>query len=129
LSSEGIRAASVTSKGSKVIGEFERGEVDVLVGSATHYGVLVRGIDIPWRVKYAVFVGIPKFKFRIGEALHPLVMLKLLSWIAVTVKDREIQPIISHLRSKLGHMSQTGLVLLWKEIREGKFRDRVLERA
>jgi len=55
LSREGIRAKAVTSEETKAIEEFAEAKLDVLVGVATHYGVLVRGIDLPHVVRYAVF--------------------------------------------------------------------------
>ncbi len=36
------------------------GKLDVLVGKAAFYGVLVRGIDMPDVIRYTVFVGIPR---------------------------------------------------------------------
>jgi len=42
---------------------FKSGELDVLCGIYTYYGKLVRGIDLPIRIKYAVFWGTPCFRF------------------------------------------------------------------
>jgi reverse gyrase len=48
-----------------VLEAFERGEVAVLVGLASARSALVRGIDLPHVVRYVVFVGVPKFRFRV----------------------------------------------------------------
>jgi reverse gyrase len=48
-----------------VLEAFERGEVSVLVGLATARSALVRGIDLPHVIRYVVFVGVPKFRFRV----------------------------------------------------------------
>jgi reverse gyrase len=48
-----------------VLEAFERGEVAVLVGLASARSALVRGIDLPHVIRYVVFVGVPKFRFRV----------------------------------------------------------------
>jgi len=45
----------------RAIEKLRRGDVDALVGVATYYGVLTRGIDEPEIIKSSVFVGVPKF--------------------------------------------------------------------
>ena len=61
----GYRCEIASSSNSECLTKFSEGTLDVLVGVATYYGVLVRGIDLPHRVKYTVFYGIPKFRFKI----------------------------------------------------------------
>lgn len=80
LKSSGVRAELVYSKGRKeVVESFVRGEVDVLVGMASYYGLLVRGIDVPERVRYAIFAGVPKMKFNLElREAYPSRMLQLL---------------------------------------------------
>lgn len=48
-----------------VLERFERGELAALVGLASARSALVRGIDLPHVVRYVVFVGVPKYKFRV----------------------------------------------------------------
>ncbi len=67
LSELGFRAEAVTSGKAEAIERFAKGELDLLVGVAVHYGLLVRGIDLPERVKYALFLGVPRFKFSVSE--------------------------------------------------------------
>ena len=47
--------------------EFRRGELDFLVGTAHYYGTLVRGIDLPERIRYVVFFGAPFFELQIED--------------------------------------------------------------
>ncbi len=61
LRNEGIRVAAATSR--KALDMLRSGDADVLVGVATYYGILTRGIDEPLRIYNAIFVGIPKFEF------------------------------------------------------------------
>ncbi|MEZ0319554.1 MAG: reverse gyrase [Pyrobaculum sp.] len=48
-----------------VLEKFEKGEVAALVGLASPRSPLVRGIDLPHVIRYVVFAGVPKFKFRV----------------------------------------------------------------
>ncbi len=59
LEASGLRVA-VAKSGTRAVDKFRRGEVDVLIGTASYYGILVRGLDEPLRVKFTVFVGIPR---------------------------------------------------------------------
>ncbi len=44
--------------------KFRNGDVKVLVGISHHQNPLVRGIDMPERIRYAVFLGVPKMLFQ-----------------------------------------------------------------
>ncbi|WP_194840464.1 reverse gyrase [Hyperthermus butylicus] len=68
LNERGIRAA-VALAGRRVLDRFASGEYDVLVGVASYYGVIVRGIDMPERIHYTVFVGVPSQAIEAGKAL------------------------------------------------------------
>ncbi|HIP66272.1 MAG TPA: reverse gyrase [Pyrodictium sp.] len=50
--------------------KFARGELDILVGKASYYGTLVRGVDLPERIKYAIFVGVPVHLQTLEKALY-----------------------------------------------------------
>lgn len=80
LNQHGVRAeVVVSSKKGDQIERFLRGEVDVLVGVATYYGLLVRGLDLPQRIRYAVFVGVPKLRFSLeAKEVHPFRIASLL---------------------------------------------------
>jgi len=62
LRSRGIVAEAMHSRKIKTLEDFNSGFVDVLVGVATYYGVLVRGIDLPTRIRYTIFVDVPRHK-------------------------------------------------------------------
>ena len=87
LLSKGVRAELVRS-GSKAFDKFRRGEVDVLVGSASYYGILVRGIDEPLRVRFTIFIGVPRSGVRLENALNSVrlryVLLEYLSRRGIT---------------------------------------------
>lgn len=129
LRDHGINVESVASSSISKLEKFERGEVSSLVGVATHYGVLVRGIDLPWRVKYSIFVGIPKFKFKIGEYMHPLALTRLLSLVYLVKNDDKVRGLLSYIRKRLRKISPAALAMLAKDIREGKIDDERLKEA
>jgi len=45
---------------------FKRGEIQVIVGFSSYKNPLARGIDLPETIKYALFIGVPKMKFKIN---------------------------------------------------------------
>ncbi len=69
LGEEGVRAGLALA-GRRVLDRFARGELDVLVGVSSYYGVIVRGIDMPKRVLYTVFVGVPSNAVPADKALN-----------------------------------------------------------
>ncbi|MEB2836225.1 MAG: reverse gyrase [Desulfurococcales archaeon] len=96
LRDAGLRAEAYHSKKPlSIIEEFARGELEVLVGVANYYGTLVRGLDLPERVKYAVFAGVPRHKFSAdGGEPHPTRMLRLLALLA----ESKIEEVASEAR-------------------------------
>ncbi|HIQ13594.1 MAG TPA: reverse gyrase [Thermoprotei archaeon] len=59
----GIKADTLISGRLSALEKFLNGEIDVLIGVAIYYGVMVRGLDYPDKIKYAIFLGSPRFKF------------------------------------------------------------------
>ena len=51
--------------------KFRNSELDYLLGTSYYYGSLVRGLDLPERIRYAVFVGIPVFRLRFEDLEDP----------------------------------------------------------
>ncbi|ARM75802.1 reverse gyrase [Acidianus manzaensis] len=123
----GIKAEAISSSSVKKLEKFEDGEIDSLVGVATHYGILVRGIDIPWRIKYALFVGIPRFRFKLGETMHPIAMLKMLTLISLIVKDDNITKVYRIVRNYLRRTSPTALAMIAKSVKEGNISDKYIQ--
>jgi len=80
LASSGIRVASTASREKSLLDKFARGEYEVLVGVASYYGKLVRGLDLPVEIRYAVFVGVPRFRYRIDDMTYnPVQLLQMLT--------------------------------------------------
>ncbi len=62
-----FKVGLVTAQRKKDFVLFERGEVDYLIGTAYYYGTLVRGLDLPERIRFAVFFKAPVFRVRIED--------------------------------------------------------------
>ena len=88
LNQAGIKASQTRSYFHKRVDEFASMKIDVLVGTASYYGKLVRGIDLPQSVRYTVFVGVPKFSSRLeDEELSPLGIIRLLYAMSELIRD------------------------------------------
>ncbi|MHA1615891.1 MAG: reverse gyrase [Candidatus Njordarchaeales archaeon] len=121
LSGKGIRALGVTAEeGSEVaeaIEKFAKREVDILVGKASPYGLLVRGLDLPEIVRYAIFIKVPHFSVKLEPRPNPVylsfVMRKMVS--AFEDKSRILED-IRNLASQLVWLSATEIRSLEDEI-------------
>ncbi len=124
LRSRGIRAEAYHSRTPfSVLRRFIEGEIDVLVGVANYYGTLVRGIDLPERVKYAVFLGVPRHRFsaEIGEP-HPAMMLRVLAVLAnIDIEDVAVQArrYLGELRRMVRRLSPAYLQVLAERVLDG----------
>lgn len=103
LESKNIKADMLTSGKLNTLEKFGSGELDVLVGVAVYYGVMVRGLDLPERVRYAIFVGVPKFKFSARfEDPNPSTILRTLGLLYLVEVDaskkREIERLMNRLK-------------------------------
>lgn len=109
---DGIKCAKALA-GTSFIDKLQKGEVDLLLGVASYYGVMVRGLDEPLRVRYAVFVGIPKHVITLDNALNSpwrIIQLALL----LNEKGEEItdKMTLNKLIQKLGSLKQNESLVL-----------------
>lgn len=121
LREKGLRAEAFHSKTSiELLDAFAKGDVNVLVGVATYYGVMVRGIDLPERVKYVVFAGVPRHRFSsMLEALSPTDILRVLAVlrdIAEGEKRNLIERLLGRISSRLRRMSPGAVLRLREEL-------------
>ena len=92
LLSRGVNARAIHSRNIKAIESFIAGEVSVLVGVATYYGVLVRGIDLPEIIRYAIFIDVPRHKVSLrlrGASAQDVI--RLLPIVRDAVTDEEVR--------------------------------------
>ena len=123
LRSRGIKAEAIHSKKASALDSFTSGEVDVLVGVATYYGVLVRGIDLPEHVRFAVFVGIPRHRVSLRvDKLDASDMLRLLPLLVDVVKSEETRDKLeSYLTKLIRAVRRAGIFIIerFREIAKG----------
>jgi len=133
LREQGIRAEAFHAKNQKALDRFVDREVDVLVGVAVYYGVMVRGLDLPWLVRYAVFVGVPRFKFSLSfEEPHPINVFRMLSILAEAAPEDErdkARAYMVNIRRILRRLSPAALQVLAQKLREGAAPEGDVERA
>lgn len=67
LKQAGIKPYFYEAMEEDILERFTNGEYDVLVGISTSRSPLARGIDLPQRVRYAVFVGVPRREIKIKK--------------------------------------------------------------
>ncbi|NJD99149.1 reverse gyrase [Thermococcus sp. LS1] len=123
LKEKGFRIELVSSKNKKAVEKFENGEADYLIGSATYYGSLVRGLDMPHLIRYAVFTGVPKFRFSI-DLERPTIYraLGLLSEVMDFLSDeqrREAEKLHARLRRLIRNIPQFELLKIEEALAEG----------
>ena len=124
LRNEGIKAEAFHSKKpTRIIDEYARGELDVLVGVANYYGVLVRGLDLPEVVRYAIFAGVPRHKFSadIGDP-HPARMIRLLSLLVEAPMEdiaNTARIYMARLRDLMRRLSPAALHMIAERVMSG----------
>ncbi|WP_297070188.1 reverse gyrase [Thermococcus sp.] len=123
LREKGLRVELVSSKSRRSIEKFENGETDYLVGSATYYGSLVRGLDLPHLIRYSVFTGVPKFRFSI-DLERPTIYraLGLLSEVMDFLSDedrRTAEKLHARLRRLIRNIPQFELMKIEEALAEG----------
>ncbi|ADG13348.1 reverse gyrase [Methanocaldococcus infernus ME] len=100
LLEEGVKAKLIHSKDKKGFEDFKEGKLEVLIGVASYYGVLVRGLDMPERVRYSLFYGIPKFKIKLREYVRKLVEEGKLKE-EIEIEGKSLEEIENIVREKL----------------------------
>ncbi|AEM38523.1 reverse gyrase [Pyrolobus fumarii 1A] len=124
LSDAGVRAEPFTARNPDALERFRRGETQVLVGVAIYYGVAVRGLDLPERIRYAVFAGVPRHKFSARfEDPHPTNIMRVLGLLAEHAPDdvrSEAEKLLARLRRIVRRLSAAALQKLAEELRSGE---------
>ncbi|MEM2795371.1 MAG: reverse gyrase, partial [Thermofilaceae archaeon] len=124
LAEKGIKAELVTSKSKEAFSRFEKGELDVLIGYATYYGLLVRGIDLPHIIRYAIFAGTPHFKFAAEvEEASPLRLLQIAQALRNVISGSEaarLDRLTISLRRRLRDLELQSFRALSEALNTGK---------
>lgn len=102
LNANGVRASVYAKMSEELLEKFEKGEYDALIGVASFRSPLARGIDLPERVRYVIFTGVPRMEIRLSwDEYNPTKILTLLKSIREFLeKDQQdkASQIINNLR-------------------------------
>lgn len=91
FNSHGISAISYEDFDTDAQDKFRKSEIQVVVGISHHINPLVRGIDMPDVVRYAIFVGTPKLEIPVStESKQPAQLLRLLIALKPALTEREL---------------------------------------
>ena len=134
LRERGVEAEAFHSKKPlSLLDDFAEGRLNVLVGVANYYGVLVRGIDLPARVKYALFAGVPRHKYTIDVGYpSPGSILRLLGLLADLPLEEIAEEARRHLavvRKITRTLSPAALQMIAERILEGRIDESKATRA
>ncbi len=99
LEAAGIPALSYEKFDPDAQEAFRRGEIQAVVGISHQANPLVRGIDLPDAVRYALFVGVPRRRFQVEATDRIPQILNLLSILRPLARDPEaLDRLIRQLR-------------------------------
>ena len=103
LNQNGIKSNVYMKMDEELLSKFENGEYDVLIGIATFRSPLARGVDLPERIRYVIFAGVPRMEIRLSwEEFNPSILLTLLKNIRefLEKEDQEsASEVINNLKS------------------------------
>lgn len=119
-----FRIGIVTAEKKKDYERFEKGELDYLVGTAYYYGTLVRGLDLPEKIRFTVFYKCPVFRIRIEDI--DSISENLVRILALIFRDDErvkkFVPILPSIERRPKELEELRKIL--KEvIKEGKIKE------
>ncbi len=122
----GIKAYAYIRPKKGVLEAFSNFEIDVLIGLATARSALVRGIDLPHRVKYVIFAGVPKLRFRLNTSeFRPgrFIALFLILRNAASREERlQIDKAVTRLRAIVG-IPESQLQRILEMVNSGRERE------
>ena len=105
LDKNGIRSEVVISKKSsvhKIIEKFRSEELDLIIAKASFYGSIVRGLDLPERVKYVLFIETPRFIVSSSlDNINPYKLLMIANIISDKLDASDLRTQINLSKNKL----------------------------
>jgi reverse gyrase len=111
LNANGVKAYAYVKMDEKMLEKFQNGEYDVLIGVASFRSPLARGIDLPERIRYVIFAGVPRTEIKLSwDEYNPVKLLTLLNNIRefLSIKSQEkANQLINALRKVLPISRQT----------------------
>jgi reverse gyrase len=111
-----IYSKTKTKEIESILNDFYEGKINFLISITDPYGILTRGINMPERIKYAIFLGIPKIRINIKNLEKNIMNIIILSnlilpYISEIEKNR-ITKILTRLRKNIKRLSTGDLKLI-----------------
>jgi len=103
LNNNNIVAKSYKDIDEQTLEDFKNGKIDILVGISSYRNPLARGVDIPQRIRYAIFYGVPKIVVKLDISENQLHLLWVLASLRTKIKDKKIDhwvKILSKLKTE-----------------------------
>ncbi len=101
LTSHGVEAVSY-EEFPKRMEDFVSGRVKAAVGIASSSNALVRGVDLPYHVKLAVFLDVPRFLIPLRLVPNPPVLYQVVRALAGVLKDDVLAGYLKFLKRYSG---------------------------
>ena len=118
-----FKIGHVSGKSKKDVERFESGEIDYLVGTSHYYGSIVRGLDLPERIRYVVFLKAPVFRVKFDEVKK--LKSGYLKMLAIVFRDDEkVKKYLPHLDSLSSREFEKLKAILINKIEHGDFEGR-----
>jgi reverse gyrase len=111
LNNKGIKVVQAITNSRKAIEKLEKGQADIVIGLASRYGTIVRGIDLPEIIRYAIFIGTPSRKLELKTAmLSPQRLLRIVMFLEE--KDKSFNSLRKSLESFVSKYSEQSPIVV-----------------
>jgi reverse gyrase len=111
-----IYSKTKTKEIESILNDFYEGKINFLISITDPYGILTRGINMPERIKYAIFLGIPKIKINIKNLEKNIINILILSNLILPhiteIEKNRITRILTRLRRNIKRLSSGDLKLI-----------------
>ncbi len=96
LRSHGVQVLTYADKDAIV--QFQQGQVDYLIGFASWRNPLARGLDVPERIRYALFVGVPKIRLPLQDTEDVQTLLRIGVALLPILRNTSLEPELLRLK-------------------------------
>ncbi|MFZ8800681.1 MAG: DEAD/DEAH box helicase [Candidatus Nanopusillus sp.] len=111
-----IYSKTKTKEIESILNDFYEGKINFLISIADPYGILTRGINMPERIKYAIFLGIPKIRINIKNLEKNIANIIILSNLILPyiseIEKGKITKILTRLGKNIKGLSSGDLKLI-----------------
>ena len=111
-----IYSKTKTKEIESILNDFYEGKINFLISITDPYGILTRGINMPERIKYAIFLGIPKIRINIKNLekniMNIIVLSNLILPYMSEIEKNRITKILTRLRKNIKRLSTGDLKLI-----------------